>query len=332
MRIPFATMEQEFQRVLLKIGFRPERAALCARTFAENSRDGVASHGLNRFSGFIQHIERGYVKIEAEAEPVAAFGAWEQWDGQLGPGIPNAFICTERAIALAREHGLGCVALKNTNHWMRGGTYGWKAAEAGLAFICWTNTKPNMPAWGAGECRVGNNPLVLAVPRENGPVVLDMAMTQFSYGKLETLAERGETLPLAGGFDKEGNLSTEPQAILETELGLPIGYWKGSGLALLLDLIATLLSGGQATYQIGQQVAEYGVSQVFIAFDVARSGGATLVNHITDQIIQDLHQAKPKAEGDEIRYPGERALRTRRENLEKGIPVEPAIWQQVMEM
>ena len=74
-----------------------------------------------------------------------------------------------RAIALARAHGIGCVALANTNHWMRGGSYGWQAADAGVIGICWTNTLANLPPWGAADPRIGNNPLVIAVPRAAGP-------------------------------------------------------------------------------------------------------------------------------------------------------------------
>src|SRR5439155_10919673 len=111
----------------------------------------------------------------------------ERWDGRRGPGNLNAYESMARAIAMARDHGIGCVALANTNHWMRGGTYGWQAADAGVIGICWTNTLANLPPWGAAEPRIGNNPLVIAVPRRGSGgahVVLDMAMSQFSYGAL----------------------------------------------------------------------------------------------------------------------------------------------------
>ena len=329
-RIPFGSMHDEFERILGKAGLAPDKAALCARILAENSLDGVASHGVNRFKGFVEQIRQGYFKADVEPEMVTSFGAWEQWDGKLGIGPLNAFACTERALELARANGVGVVGLKNTNHWMRGGAYGWQAAQAGFAFVCWTNTKPNMPPWGARDSRLGNNPLIMAVPRQQGAVVLDMAMTQFSYGKLETAQRNNQRLPIAGGFDMQGNLTQDPSAIIESERALPIGYWKGSGLALLLDLIATLISGGQATYQIGQQEAEYGVSQVFIAFDVTKSGNAALLSRLVDQVIEDLHKAIPATPGDEVPYPGERALRTRQENLDHGIPVDPSIWKQVL--
>src|SRR5690606_17215513 len=160
----------------------------------------------------------------------------------------------------------------NTNHWMRGGAFGWAAAEAGFGLLAWTNTKPNMPAYGATDQHLGNNPLVLAVPRPDGHVVLDMAMTQFSLGRIGMDARRGEPVP--GGYDSQGRLTQDAAAIEASGRALPVGHWKGAGLALLLDLMAALVSGGQTTVQIGQQETEYSVAQVFIALDAAGAGPA----------------------------------------------------------
>src|SRR6202165_5100698 len=139
---------------------------------------------------------------------------------------------------------------------MRGGSYGWQAADAGVIGVCWTNTMPNLPPWGASEPRLGNNPLVIAVPRAEGHIVLDMAMSQFSYGTLESFRMRGEQLPVTGGFDLDGKLSSDPGAIEASRRPLPIGYWKGSGLSLMLDMLAALLSGGQATHQIKADILQ----------------------------------------------------------------------------
>jgi 3-dehydro-L-gulonate 2-dehydrogenase len=325
-------MKQEFQRVLLNVGFTADRADQLAHIFAQNSLDGVASHGWNRFPFFIQQIDQGYIKIEAEPELVASFGAWEQWDGNLGPGPLNALSATNRAMELAREHGMGCVGLRNTNHWMRAGAYGQAAAQAGFVLICWTNAIAVMPPHGSRDIRLGNNPLVLAVPRQQGPVVLDMAMTQFSFGKLEVISRRGEKLPVPGGFDQDGRPTQDATEILKDGRALPIGYWKGSGLALLLDMIATLIAGGLATYQIRQREAEYGISQVFIAFDITQPAGAAWVEQEVENIIADLHQAEPDASAAEVLFPGERVLRTRQENLINGIPVDESVWQQILKM
>jgi 3-dehydro-L-gulonate 2-dehydrogenase len=222
-----------------------------------------------------------------------------------------------RAIALARQHGIGCVALANTNHWMRGGAYGWQAAAAGLAAICWTNTLGNVPPWGASEPRVGNNPLVVAVPRPAGHLVLDMAMSQFSVGGLSAYAARGERLPVAGGYDPSGALTDDPQMILDSQRLLPIGFWKGSGLALMLDLLAAGLSGGRATHEIATDPErETGLSQTFIAF--AR------VEPIADAALAHFHGAARDA-----RLPGERTLATRADSQRLGVEVDEAIWREV---
>src|ERR1700744_2110053 len=174
MRVSFAELEAQFLRVLGRLGFDPHKASHCARIFAQNSEDGVYSHGLNRFPAFVRSVCDGLVNVEAEPEIVRTSGCIEYWDGGQGPGMYIASLAMGRAIGLAKKGGMGAVSVRNTNHWMRGGTYGWQAAEAGCIGVCATNTIANMPAWGSTEPRLGNNPLVIAVPREKGAVVLDM--------------------------------------------------------------------------------------------------------------------------------------------------------------
>ncbi len=332
MRIPFEKLYQEFLRVLLKKGFAEERAELCAGIFAESSRDGVYSHGLNKFPLFIRDIDKGHVHVNAAPEKVARFGAFERWDGNYGPGPFNAHFCMNRTIELAKEQGLGCVALRNTNHWMRGGTYGWQAADAGCLAVCFTNTMPNMPPWGGAEPRIGNNPLVIAVPRKGGHIVLDMAMSLFSYGKLGVTRSHGELLPVEGGHDLEGRLTRDPDAILKSMRPLPAGYWKGSGLAIMLDLLVTILSEGRSTSVIGEIDDEKGVSQCFFCLDAEKQHQPGYVEQITNTFIDYLHATIPLHEGESVYYPGERTLRTRQENIANGIPVDEKKWQQVLDM
>ena len=136
MNIPYETMLSEFERVLNKYGFSPERAHDAAEIFAQNSLCGVYSHGLNRFPRVIEYLKNGEIDPSVEAECVASFGAIERWDGHRGFGPLNARRAMARAVELARSFGVGVVALGNNNHWMRGGTYGWQAADAGCIGIC----------------------------------------------------------------------------------------------------------------------------------------------------------------------------------------------------
>ncbi|MDE0313914.1 MAG: 3-dehydro-L-gulonate 2-dehydrogenase [Candidatus Poribacteria bacterium] len=331
-RVPFQTLYDEFYRVLVAIGFAGERAKLCAKLFTENQRDGVYSHGLNRFPGFVSGLQSKQIDFRAKPEKVESFGALERWDGKMGVGLVNAHICMQRAMELTEAHSIGCVGLSNTNHWMRGGAYALQAAEAGYIGICWTNTTKLMPPWGSEEKKIGNNPLAIAIPRDEGNILLDMAMSQYSNGKLEVLRLQGKQLPLPGGYDTEGNLTVEPAEILDSQRALPIGYWKGSGLALVLDTMAAVISGGQATHQIGKQKSEYAVSQVYIAINVTGMMGQTVLNETVEAIINDFHTASSLDENEKVRYPGEGMLRIRQESLEKGVLVDEAQWQALLEM
>jgi 3-dehydro-L-gulonate 2-dehydrogenase len=328
-RIPYAEVVSTLASVLGRLGLPQEDAELSARLFADASRDGVHSHGVHRFPRFVEMVVAGEVKVSARAEPTTRHGPLERWDGHRGPGNLNAHRCMARAIELSGEHGIGCVALANTSHWMRGGSYGWQAAEAGVIGICWTNTMPNLPPWGSREARLGNNPLVIAVPRAAGPVVLDMAMSQFSFGALESYRLRGEMLPVDGGFDADGALTRDPAAIEATGRVLPIGYWKGSGLALVLDLLAAMLSGGRATHEIAADpLREAGVSQVFLAIDPAALGPASSAEETASRIIDHFHGASAGEEA-RVRYPGERVLLLRRESLAAGVLVHPLVWERI---
>ncbi|HEY2858893.1 MAG TPA: 3-dehydro-L-gulonate 2-dehydrogenase [Terracidiphilus sp.] len=332
-RIPFDKVQRQLAEILHSLGFRADRADLCARLFAETTRDGVYSHGVNRFPRFIAMVRNGSVDPAAQPRSISRFGALERWDGQRGPGNLNALAATDRAIALSRTHGIGCIALGNTNHWMRGGAYGWQAAQAGVIGICWTNTMPNLPPWGATEPAIGNNPLVIAVPRHNGPVVLDIAMSQFSYGALESYRKRGQQLPFDGGFDAQGRLTHDPEAIETTQRLLPIGYWKGSGLAIMLDLVAAMLSLGNATHQVvTDPLHETGLSQVFVAIDPAALGEAERMDAIADEIVASVHRAEPTEPGAPARYPGENTLRLREENSRLGLPIDTAVWDEIVKI
>jgi 3-dehydro-L-gulonate 2-dehydrogenase len=330
-RVPYPEVCQVLTRALLKLGFTPERASFCAQLFADASRDGVTSHGVDRFPRFVQGIRKSLVNVHATPELVSSHGSLERWNGNSGPGNLNAWHSMARAITLSREHGIGCVALANTNHWMRGGAYGWQAAEAGVIGICWTNTMPNLPPWGASDPRVGNNPLVIAVPRPQGPVVLDMAMSQFSYGALASYRARGEPLPFAGGYDSEGRLTTDAAAIEASARPLPIGYWKGSGLALMLDLMAGLLSGGQFTHQItADPQEEANLSQVFMAFDLPSLTDPEAAAELVNRVINHLQFSERT--GEQVLYPGQRVLEARRESMAKGIRIQQSVWNEIQEI
>lgn len=327
-RIPAQKMQDVFSSILLKHGFEKERAEACAGIFTTNSVDGVYTHGVNRFFLFVKLVKKGFIFPNIDPAVVHTTNALEQWNGNLGPGVLNAVKATDRAMQLAKQNGIGCVALANTNHWMRGGYYGWHAAKNNFVFIGWTNTIANMPAWGATDAKLGNNPLVIAVPLNGEAIVMDMAMSQFSYGSLELTEMKNEQLPVDGGFNLKGEATKDPSAILESKRVMPVGYWKGAGLSLLLDILSTILSGGWSVKEITQNKPEHGLSQVFIAIDLQQLKNYRGIEACINDIISDYMQSVPD-DDKKVVYPGERVLRDREKNLRDGIPVVKKIWDEI---
>jgi 3-dehydro-L-gulonate 2-dehydrogenase len=331
LRVPYDDLLAALHKATLQLGIEGERGALCGRLFAETTRDGVYTHGLNRFPRFATMIHNGSLDPAATPERIAGTAVLERWDGHLGPGNLAAHAAMSRAVAMAKQSGLGAVALARTTHWMRGGTYGWLAADSGVFGVCWTNTMPNLPPWGATSAALGNNPVIFAIPRSNGEhVVLDMAVSQFSYGTLAGYAKRNAPLPFDGGFDASGALTKDAAAIESSQRALPIGYWKGSGLAIALDLMAAMLSAGNATHQIPTDpMRESGVSQFFLAIDPSTLNAESAADRdaIADAILASVHDATPIDAAKPARYPGEETRRVREENLRLGVPVDTDVWE-----
>ena len=325
MNITFQALQQKFQELLLKYAFPPVQAKQIAAVFAETTLDGVYSHGINRFPRFIGDVKNGTVIPGAEPELLKSFSALEQWDGKKGAGISNALHCVDRSMELASSFGIGCVGLRNTNHWMRGGSYGWRAADRNFLFLGWTNTIPNMPPWGARKPALGNNPFVMAIPRRQGHLVLDMAMSQYSYGKLEWYRRTGQELPEYGGFNHDNILTKDPAEVLESERILPTGLWKGSALALVLDLAAGILSGGNTSRDIGEHQSETDLSQVFIAVNIERHMSEDQVDSLVEETLSYIREGNAQ-----VRYPGQRSQMDRKVHLEKGVDLPDDIWSEIV--
>jgi 3-dehydro-L-gulonate 2-dehydrogenase len=322
--IHFSPLRNRLNEILRLKGFRKEEAAQLALIFTETTFDGVFSHGINRFPRFIQDVDKGVVKPGITPLLVAEQHALEQWDGLGGAGISNALFCSDRSMELAGRYGIGCVGLRNTNHWMRGGSYGWKVAGEGYLFMGWTNTLPNMPPWGGRIARLGNNPFVMAIPYPEGPMVLDMAMSQYAYGKLEWHMRKGTELDGYGGFNKHNELTRDPAEILETGRILPTGLWKGSALSLVLDLAAAILSGGNTTRDIGSLPSETNLSQVFISLDISRYMGEQEVESLIRENLEFLTTANQHA-----LFPGQGSLEKRHYHLKHGVEIPDELWAQI---
>lgn len=324
-------MRSTFLTILKNHFSDQNKIELLADIFTNNSIDGIYSHGVNRFERFINDVVKGYINSSSEPTLKNANNGIEQWNGNLAPGPYIATKMTERSVELASKYGIGCVAVANSNHWMRGGTYGWQAAQNNCALIAWTNTIANMPAWGAKDCKLGNNPLVFAAPYEDSAIVLDMAMSQYSYGAIKNHKRDNQTLSQNGGYNAGGFLTKNPEEILESGRALPMGYWKGSGLSLLLDIFSTILSGGLSTADISKNNHEFACSQVFISININTLQNPGTISDTIKNIILDF-KSSDSVNDDLVRYPGEKTLKIRHKQLKSGIPVNIKIWENILKL
>ena len=305
-----------------------------AEIFAGNSLDGVYSHGMNRYPRYLADMDAGLVDRTIDrAQRVSGFGGLEVWDARFGIGPLIAEQMTGRAIELAKAHGIGCVALRNNSHWLRAGRYGLMMADAGMMGICFTNTAMNLVAYGAKEPSTGNNPITLAIPRKKGSLVMDMAVSQYAFGKLEIMAQEGKMLDTACGYDVDGNLTNDPKKIGESGLMMPMALWKGSALSIMLDLMAASLSLGRTSLEMGvPSKGEKGASQMYICMNPAAVVDTAAMDAQIETTLAFLNGLEPKEGTHGVHAPGENLEATRALNRERGIPVTEETWNKIVKL
>ena len=303
-----------------------------AEIFAGNSLDGVYSHGMNRYPRYLSDMESGLCDAKVtQAERVSGLGGLEVWDAHFGVGPLIAQQMAERAIELAGTHGIACVALRNNSHWLRAGRYGLMMADAGMMGLCMTNTCMNLVAYGAKEPSTGNNPITIAIPRRAGSMVMDMAVSQYAFGKLEIMAQEGGMLDTPCGYDTDGNLTNDPQKIVESGLMTPMALWKGSALSIMIDLMVSMLSLGRTSLAIGTPAdGEKGMSQMFVCMNPAAVIDMDKAEAQMEKTIAFLNSLEPKDGVHGVHAPGENLERTRARNRERGIPVTEDTWQKIV--
>lgn len=303
-----------------------------AEIFAGNSLDGVYSHGMNRYPRYLSDMASGLCDAKVtQAERVSGLGGLEVWDAHFGVGPLIAQQMAERAIELAGTHGIACVALRNNSHWLRAGRYGLMMADAGMMGLCMTNTCMNLVAYGAKEPSTGNNPITIAIPRRAGSLVMDMAVSQYAFGKLEIMAQEGGMLDTPCGYDTDGNLTNDPKKIVKSGLMTPMALWKGSALSIMIDLMVSMLSLGRTSLEIGTPAdGEKGMSQMFVCMNPAAVIDMDKAEAQMEKTIAFLNALEPKDGVHGVHAPGENLERTRARNRERGIPVTEDTWQKIV--
>ena len=312
--------------LLERLGAAPQRARAWAELVVETSLLGLDTHGVRMLERYVNNMADGGIDLRAEPAIVRDSHTCVVVDAGGGAGHLIAEHATSLAVARAREHGMGCVAVRRANHVGACGVYVRRAAMADCVAMCSAVTRPAIAPWGGIEPMVGTNPIAFAAPIEGlGPFVLDMATSVTAMGKITRAKDLGQTIPPGWAMDREGNMTTDPAAATVGSL-LPIGEHKGYGLAMAMEVLASMLSGGALAGQVESWIAQTrkptDACFTVVATDLSAFGEQAAFRQRMAGWVQQLGSATPRPGFERIYYPGEiEDLSFRRRSVE-GVPLQ----------
>ena len=329
--IPSTRLSTFGQQILEAAGVAEDRARLVAESLVAANLRGVDSHGIQLLPYYIQQIERGHVFPAADGRIVAENGGCMLYDGEHGIGQHVSRICCDHAIRLAKAHGVAMVVVRESNHFGAAAFWAQKMAAAGQVGIVMCDASPIVPPWQAKETRLGTNPICMAVP---GPWLLDMATTTVAANRIFKAAiNQQPTIPPGWAMDREGVPTTDTQTALNG-LIMPLGGYKGSGLAMMVEILCAGLSGGAMATEIGGIRIENRMvrtNQTFIAIDIARFMPVAEFTARMEQLVRIVKSAKPAAGYDEVLVAGDPESRCEAQRLRSGVPVGPGTWKALLD-
>ena len=317
------------QRALAGLGLASNDARDVARILVMGDLFGHHTHGVGRLESYGERIDAGAIKADATIRIEAVAPAIAKVDGAGAIGPLVGMRALDAAMERARQFGVGVALVRNGNHFGAIAPYCHLAAEQGFASIIGSNASVTIAPTGGREERLGNNPLGIGVPFPGArPVILDMAMSVVARGKIRAALKRGESIPATWATDREGKSTTDPKAALDGFL-LPFGDYKGYGLALMVDLIAGLLSGAAYLTHVNSWVeqpeAPGNLGHFFILLDTSRLGSPEWLAARMADFASIVHGTPPANPLEPVLLPGEKEMDHFERQRRDGIDVDPAL-------
>lgn len=307
------------------VGVPEEHAACIAEILVLADLSGIESHGVQFSPRYLRGLARGEVNPKPNVKQIGGRGAVAVVDADDGLGFIAARRAMEIAISLARQHGVGAVTVRRSNHFGMAAPYAQQAAEAGLVGHITTDGPPHTVLWGARRPIVSNDPIAWAFPRNDGPpIVIDTALTGVKE-KIRLAARRGEPIPADWAVDSAGRPTTDAEAALTGAL-LPIGGPKGSALIVANELLSGALAGARFSYEVPDTLIMGGDHDRWRCghFLLALDPGAFSVEDFLSRVAQfahTVHSAERAAGVEEILLPGEKAWRLAEQRRNEGLPI-----------
>lgn len=316
-------LKESVAGIFSAVGVSSGGASMVAESLVDADRRGIPSHGVMLVPMYVDRLRQGSVSTREEAEVVLDAGSVAVLDAHNALGQLTGDQAMDLAVEKAKSTGTGAVAVRHAFHFGGAFRYVQAAAQAGCIGVAAANTRPLMPAPGGAGQVVGNNPLAFGIPNgDDEPIVLDMALSEAALGKIRLAASEGREIPATWATDPEGQPTTDPEAAIAGML-LPIGGPKGYGLALVVDVLTGVLSGGQSGSGVKGMYADTSIpndcAHFFLALDVGSfsdpSGFAERLQGLTTEIADS-----PRAPGvDRLLLPGQLESERYAASAEQGV-------------
>ncbi len=325
MRIPETSLRDISKEILVRLGESDENAQIAASALVRADMRGVNTHGINLLRLISQRVSAGMLAIPTRVETVRDDGSTAVLDGKNGLGQIAAHHALGLCVAKAKRYGIGMVSLRNTNNV---GALGYftstAAARDRVISIVTTNGNPSVAPYGAAEPFFGTNPISIAIPSGEGKsLILDMSSSVVARGKIRLASLAGESIPAGWALDEKGEPTTDPKRALKGSL-LPLGGPKGSGLALMIDVLSGVISGsayGRKLKSFHELEGATGVGVCFIAVDIGRFVDPALFAETMDAYVAEIKALKKQSGVTEILLPGELETKKEEESARLGIDV-----------
>lgn len=321
--VPVETIRAFSNGVFHAVGLSAEDAEIVTDVLIHADLRGHGSHGVTRIPIYAERIQKGVVKANPSVAISRTAPGFLVVDGDNGPGPVVSLQAMDACIEAAKESGIAIASIAHSNHNGAGSYYIERAVAEGCIAIAMTNAPPSMAVFGGREAVIGTNPLSFGSPtRGDAPILLDMATALVARGKIVEAAKRNEKIPEGWALDSEGRATTDA-GDAERGVVLPMSAAKGSGLAIMVEVLAGVLAGGRFAGDMGNLYSDWELTQdnahVFIVIDAAKGAAGTTHAERTSRLVEML-KASALAEGHEaVLMPGEIELTRAAEASKTGI-------------
>ena len=315
--------------LLEAVGVVRATAELVADSLVASNLRAVDSHGVQLLGFYIDQIRAANFDIHARGHVASEFGGSMTYDGENGIGQLTASVCSGHAIRLAQTHGIGLVTARECNHFGAAAYWAQRISSSGLLSLVVCNASPMVAPWQGKDARFGTNPICVSVP---GPHtwLLDMATTTVAMGKIYKASLSGaETIPAGWAMDSEGVPTTKTADAMGGGLLMPLGGYKGSGLAFLVEILCAVLSGGAMSSEVGGlrlQGRPMRVSHFFMGIDIARFMPVDVFIERMQALVATVKETAPAKGFEEVLVAGEPEWRAEAVRTHEGIPLDAGVW------